>query len=64
MCEINPKYARYFKLEAFCSPASDMTEEEFEQEVLKRTFDAEQALNADGRFRFHVHEDHPFRRSP
>lgn len=55
MCEINPKHARYFRLEAFTSNP-DMSEKEFEREVMARLFEIEQVLNADGRFRFHIHE--------
>lgn len=55
MCEINPKHSAFFKLEAFTSNP-DMSEKEFTNEVMQRLFDVEQQLNADGRFRFHIHE--------
>lgn len=54
MCEINPKHSAFFRLEAFTS--HDMSEGEFVNEVAKRLFNVEQQLNADGHFRFHIHE--------
>lgn len=54
MCEINPKHALYFQLEAFTSHP-DMTKEEFETEVPRLILEAEMRLNATGRFRFHIH---------
>jgi hypothetical protein len=62
MCEINPKHSAFFKLEAFTSDP-DMSEKEFTNEVMQRLFNAEQQLNADGRFRFHIHEDTPRERA-
>jgi hypothetical protein len=54
MCEINPKHAAYFRLEAFTSNP-DMTAEQFTHQVMERLLQVEQQLNADGRFRFHIH---------
>lgn len=55
MCEINPKHSRFFRLEAFtANPAC--TAEQFEKDVMTRVFNAEQLLNADGQYRFHIHE--------
>ncbi|MGD9631408.1 MAG: hypothetical protein AB7V18_19385 [Pyrinomonadaceae bacterium] len=54
MCEINPKHSAYFRLEAFTS--HNITREEFDRQVAERLMAAEQALNADGAFRFHIHE--------
>lgn len=55
MCEINPKHSAEFKLEVFTSNP-DITREQFERQVLERVLEAEMKLNADGQFRFHVHE--------
>jgi hypothetical protein len=55
MCEINPKHTQIFRLEAFTSNPK-MTREEFDREVRERLLQAEIALNADGKFRFHIHE--------
>jgi hypothetical protein len=58
VCEINPKHQAFFKLEAFTSNPN-MTQEEFMEEVLNRLLEIEMKLNADGKFRFHIHgEDH------
>lgn len=54
MCEINPKHSAFFRLEAFTS--HDMTATQFIAEVMDRLIKVEQDLNADGRFRFHIHE--------
>lgn len=53
MCEINPKHKAFFRLEAFTS--HDMTEQQFTTEVMERLLNVELKLNADGRFRFHIH---------
>ena len=50
MCEINPKRAAYFRLEAFT--AAEMTEAEFYEEILA----AEVRMNSTGKLRFHIHE--------
>lgn len=55
MCEINPKHAAFFRLEAFTSNP-EMTREQFDQAVAERLFAVEQQLNADGALRFHIHE--------
>ena len=54
MCEINPAHKAFFRLEAFTSDPN-MTAERFTNEVMRRLLDVEQILNADGRFRFHIH---------
>ena len=56
MCEIYPKHAAFFRLEAFTSNPN-MSRDEFDNEVLKRVLKVEQQLNADGRFRFHIHDE-------
>lgn len=56
MCEINPKHAAYFRLEAFTSDPN-MSTEEFTRGVMARLLQVEMQLNADGRFRFHIHAD-------
>jgi hypothetical protein len=55
MCEINPTHTLIFRLEAFTSHPT-MTSEEFTSEVMDRLLKTEMDLNADGKFRFHVHE--------
>lgn len=55
MCEINPKHTQIFRLEAFTSNYKT-TREEFDREVRERLLEAEIRLNADGKFRFHIHE--------
>jgi hypothetical protein len=57
MCEINPTHAAYFKLEAFTSNPK-MTREEFDQQVAQKLLEVEMKLNEDGKFRFHIHDDH------
>lgn len=55
MCEINPKHSMFFDLEVFTSNPN-ITKEEFEYNVLSRLLEAEMQLNADGKFRFHIHQ--------
>lgn len=56
MCEINPKHSAFFRLEVYTSnPAT--TAEEFLTEVMTRLLQMERQLNADGKFRFHIHEE-------
>lgn len=56
VCEINPKHQMHFHLEAFTSDPN-ISVEDFVKGVLERVFKAEMALNADGKFRFHIHDD-------
>lgn len=58
MCEINPAHTLIMRLEAFTSDRR-MSKDAFEMEVGQRVMEAEQALNADGKFRFHVHSEEP-----
>lgn len=58
MCQINPKHEAHFVLQAFTSDP-EMTKEDFTKAVMTRVFEAEQQLNADGKFRFHIHEARP-----
>lgn len=55
MCEINPKFQMVFRLEAYTSDPN-MTSDDFIKEVTQRVFNAEVSLNADGKFRFHIHD--------
>jgi hypothetical protein len=55
MCELNPAHTKIFRLEAYTS-RRDMTEEEFVKLVCEKLIEVEQQLNADFRFRFHIHE--------
>lgn len=58
MCEINPAHTLIMRLECFTSD-SRMTSEQFTAEVMDRLLAAEMSLNADGKFRFHIHEEEP-----
>lgn len=55
MCEINPAHTIIFRLECFTSDRK-MTAQQFVTQVMTRLLKAEMDLNADGKFRFHIHE--------
>lgn len=58
MCEINPKHTLIMRLEVFTLHPT-MTHEEFVARAMDKLLRAEILLNADGRFRFHIHEQEP-----
>jgi hypothetical protein len=54
MCEINPKRSAFYKLEFFTS--QEITEEQWQEMVMKRLLELEQQFNERGDVRVHVHE--------
>lgn len=55
MCEINPSRKQYFRLEFFTT--LPMTDDEWNVLVSGRLITLEQAFNATGNIRVHIHED-------
>lgn len=53
MCSINPKHQMHFTIGAYTSNP-DITQEEFQKQVIEKLFQAELELNKDMRFRFIV----------
>lgn len=58
MCEINPKRKRLFDLEFFTS--QDITDEQWENLVIKRLLFLEETFNEKGEIRVHIHEKEAF----
>lgn len=54
MCEINPKRKQFFILEFFTT--REMTQAEWEATVYSRILGLEEAFNASGEVRVHIHE--------
>ncbi len=56
MCEINPKHKRFFRLEVYTSNPN-ISQQDFEAQIMQKLLDTEMKLNEDGRFRFHIHDE-------